>query len=171
MSAASASGASSDRLLTFEVAGTVYALPISEVLEVVESGRVTCVPSMPKSHGGVMNWHGEALPVVTPALLLDSELLSSESLDSASVDGGEGPAEQQERRDAQYLVVTDRAEENARLSLPIDRVIGLVDGHVSRLQGPDVVAERKPVDGRVVSVINPRRLVERAAKVIENAVG
>jgi len=144
-----------DRLLTFEVAGTVYALPISEVLEVVESGNITCVPSLPKSHGGVMNWHGEALPVVTPAMLLDCG--------DASAAEGEGTG-------SQYLVVTARADENARLGLPIDRVIGLVDGHTSRVQGPDVVAERRPVDGRVVSVINPRRLVERAAKVIEDAV-
>jgi chemotaxis signal transduction protein len=145
----------SDRLLTFEVSGTVYALPISEVLEVVESGNITCVPSLPKSHGGVMNWHGEALPVVTPALLLDC------GEPHAAQDGGSG---------SQYLVVTDRADENARLGLPIDRVIGLVDGHVGHFQGPSVVAERKPVDGRVVSVINPRRLVERAAKVIGDAV-
>lgn len=155
MSGDGAQNATGDRLLTFEVAGTVYALPISEVLEVVESGSITCVPSLPESHGGVMNWHGEALPVVSPALLLDGHEAGP---------AGEAAA------DAQYLVVTDRPDENARLGLPIDRVIGLVDGHASRLQGPNVVAERKPVDGRVVSVINPRRLVERAAKVIEGAV-
>jgi chemotaxis signal transduction protein len=147
-------GASGDRLLTFEVAGTVYGIPISEVLEVVESGNVTCVPSLPKSHGGVMNWHGEVLPVVTPALLLDCE---------------EAGAAEDAASDAQYLVVSDRSDETARLALPIDRVIGLADGGASRLQGPNVVAERRPVDGRVVSVINPRRLVERAGKVIENA--
>jgi chemotaxis signal transduction protein len=144
-----------DRLLTFEVAGTVYALPISEVLEVVESGNVTCVPTLPRSHGGVMNWHGEALPVVTPALLLDC---------------GDPVETTEDSPDAQYLVVTDRPDESARLGLPIDRVVGLVDGHGGGVHGPNVVAERKPVDGRVVSVINPRRLVERAAKVIEGAV-
>ncbi len=155
MSGGGAKGSGGDRLLTFEVAGTVYALPISEVLEVVESGNITCVPSLPKSHGGVMNWHGEALPVVRPARLLDCE-----DVYEAGADGS----------GSQYLVVTDRPDEAARLGLPIDRVIGLVDGHASRLQGPNVVSERKPVDGRVVSVINPRRLVERAAKVIQGAV-
>ena len=155
MSGAGAQSESGDRLLTFEVSGTVYALPISEVLEVVESGNVTCVPSLPKSHGGVMNWHGEALPVVRPSLLLDRE---------------EAVADEEPSSDGQYLVVTDRPDESARLGLPIDRVIGLVDGHASRFQGPNVVAERKPVDGRVVSVINPRRLVERAVEVIESAV-
>ena len=109
--------------------------------------------------GGDRRGAGEAgghdVSKVRPALLLECE-----GTPAADEQSGEG----------QYLVVSDGPDENARLGLPIDRVIGLVDGHASRLQGPNVVAERKPVDGRVVSVINPRRLVERAVEVIESAV-
>jgi hypothetical protein len=54
--------------------------------------------------------------------------------------------------------------------LPIDFVSGLVDGEPGRGRGEGVVVERRTVDDRVVSVINPQRLVARAAKIIEGAV-
>ena len=144
----------SHRLMTFEVAGTVYALPISEILEVVEQAGVSCVPTLSKDFGGVMNWHGEALPVVAPHLLL----------------GGSPAAAREPGCVQQLLVVTDRSDMPAQLGLPIDCVSGLVDGEPGLVRGDDVVVERRPVDNRVVSVINPQRLVARAAEVIESAV-
>lgn len=143
----------SHRLMTFDVAGTVYALPISEILEVVEEAGVSCVPTLPPDLGGVMNWHGEALPVVAPHLLL----------------GGRPAAPREPGAVQQFLVVTDRPEVPAQLGLPIDFVSGLVDGEPGLVRGNDVVVERRPVDDRVVSVINPQRLVARAAEVIESA--
>jgi chemotaxis signal transduction protein len=163
MSAAAASQRElDDRLLTFEVSGAVYALPISEVLEVVEVGRICCVPTVPLSCGGVMNWHGDALPVVWPGPLLDQgECRGRED----AVDEGAAGSEQQ------VLVLSDRSDDRARVALPIDRVLGLVDGSVRIRHGAELVVERRSVDGRVVSVLDPRRLVARAVEVIEQQAG
>ena len=153
MNAEAPSTHTGNRLVTFEVAGTIYALPIAEVIEVVENAGITCVPTLPRESGGVMNWHGEALPVVAAHLLLGGEPLCTREHDEGQ----------------QFLVVTDRPDEAACFGLPIDAVVGLVDGEPGLTRGPEVVVERRPVDGRVVNVINPRRLVARAAEIIERA--
>ena len=60
-----------ERLLTFEVAGDFYAMPIAGVLEVAEAGRMTCIPTLPTRIGGVINHHGDALPVINCASLFE----------------------------------------------------------------------------------------------------
>ena len=159
-----------ERLLTFEVASAVYALPIAEVHEVAEVQRICCVPTISPALVGVMNWHGDALPVVSTSLLLE---LSGETEDPGSevadsVASGEGASKGEGGLVAQHvLVVSARDDEPAQLGLPIDRVIGLVDGP-RRVRGSrGLVVERRPVENRVVSVLDPRRLVERATEVIE----
>ncbi len=142
-----------DRLMTFDVAGTHYALPISEVLEVVEHGEVSCIPALSRECGGIMNWHGEALPVVASHLLL----------------GGDPIAPLRDAGMRQFLVVADQGESSASLGLPIDAVTGLINGEAGIARGLEVVVERRPVDGRVVSVVNPQRLLARAVEVIERA--
>lgn len=144
---------STNRLMVFDVSGTSYALPIAGILEVVEVTGVNCVPMVPRDRGGIINWHGEALPVVAPHLLLGGTAIALRA-----------PGEAQP-----YLVVSDRPDASASLGLPIDFVSGLVDGVPGRPHDNQVVVERRPVDGRVVSVIDPRRLVTRAAEVIESA--
>jgi len=150
-----APSSTSDRLLSFEITGTVYALPIAEVLEVTQAERITCIPTLPRSAAGVMNWHGDALPVVSPRMVLDEG----------------GPVSEGDLVLEHVLVVSDRPDAAARLGLPIDRVIGLVDGVGSGMRGNDLVVERRPVDGRVVCVLDPRRLVARAEQVIEQQAG
>jgi chemotaxis signal transduction protein len=151
-----------DRLLTFEVSGTVYALPISGVLEVAEVGRICCVPTVPIRCGGVVNWHGDALPIVWPSLLFGE----------AECQKPEDPAEETAADSGQQvLVVSDRPDDRGRMGLPIDRVLGLVDGPARIRPGSELVVERRPVDGRVVSVLDPRRLVGRAIEVIEREAG
>lgn len=63
-------GDGGDRLLMFLFEDVRYALPIAWVVEVAEKDRVTSVPSLALPIGGVMNWHGEALPLVATELLL-----------------------------------------------------------------------------------------------------
>jgi chemotaxis signal transduction protein len=151
-----------DRLLTFEVSDTVYALPISGVLEVAEIGRICCVPTVPTSCGGVVNWHGDALPIVWPSSLFgEAECQKREDPEDEAVAGS----------GQQVLVVSDRPDDQAQIGLPIDRVIGLVDGPIRMRPGAELVAERRPVDGRVVSVLDPRRLVARAIEVIKREAG
>ena len=153
---------SDERLLTFEVRGTVYALPIATILEVAETNRLSCVPGLPAEQGGIMNWSGEALPIIASHLLLDLETVD-EAVDEAGPDDGDETAKRGcDIVREQILVVSDRADGSARLGVPIDRVIGLVDGGAAASRSQTLVQERRPIDGRVVSVLDPRQLVARA---------
>jgi chemotaxis signal transduction protein len=169
-----------ERLLTFEVRSAVYALPIAEVHEVAEVKQICCVPTIGRDLVGVMNWHGDALPVVSTPILLEGEdvvELESREEDEALAEGeesdverlapAEAPSSHRTRAGQQVLVVSARDTELAQLGLPIDRVIGLVDGPRRSRGGGRLVVERRPVEGRVVSVLDPHRLVERAIQVIE----
>jgi hypothetical protein len=69
------------------------------------------------------------------------------------------------------LVITDRAGDAPRLGLSVDCVLGLVDGHAAEGLPADALWERRSIDGRVASVIDPKRLVAQAREVIENSVG
>jgi len=145
-----------ERLLTFEVADVVYALPIAEVLEVAEAARVTCIPTLPTAVGGVMNWHGEAIPVIASHLLLGPEGAEAPVPDEAATD------------DRHVLVVSDRPEESARMGLTVDRIHGLINAPRG-VAGAGVVTERRPLDGRVVNVLDPLCLVGRAEEVIRRS--
>jgi chemotaxis signal transduction protein len=157
----------SDRLLTFEVANAVFALPIEAVLEVAEADVATCVPGIPGDVARVMNWNGDPLPVVASRLLLagDDDAQISDRVPAPTADEGETSILRE-----QVLVVSDRADEAARLGMPVDRVIGLVDGRAKPGRLPGVVIERRPVDGRVVGLLDPHRLVARAEEIIEGSV-
>jgi chemotaxis signal transduction protein len=152
MSAAIEHGSAADRLLTFEVAGGFYAIPIAGVLEVADAERVTCIPTLPTKVGGVINYHGDALPVLNCSSLFDvneAELVEPDSI----------------------LVISGSAGESARLGIPIDRVLGLVDGAAAAMSGAKAVAERRSIQGRVASVLDPQRLVNQARDVIESSLG
>jgi chemotaxis signal transduction protein len=150
MSALAAAPGGPERLLTFEVGGALYALPIAGVLEVVEAGPLVCIPGLPLEVAGVVNHHGDALPVLHFAALL--ELAAA-------------PA----AAPAQVLVVGARGARGGRLGLPVDRVLGLVDGRAAPARGTGPVVERRSLAGRVASLLDPARLVARAREVIERA--
>ena len=155
---------SDDRLLSFEVAESVFALPIESVLEVAEADRVTCVPGVRLTVAGVMNWHGDPLPLVSSRMLLAEAGSEAEpELDDDEV------GERSILRE-QVLVISDRKDESPRLGMPVDRVLGLVSGGNRPGPSQSVVVERRPVDGRVVSVLDPQGLVARAEEIIERAV-
>jgi len=152
MSASVGSPSAEERLLTFEVAGDFYAMPISGVLEVANAGRLTCIPTLPTSVGGVINHHGDALPVLNSSSLFDVD--ASALADPATI-----------------LVISERAGESARLGIQIDRVLGLVDGTAAAMIGAKEIAERRSIQGRVASVLDPQRLVNKARDVIESSLG
>jgi len=157
-----ARGGATERLLAFEVAGGLYALPIEAVLEVAEVESATCVPGIGTHVAGVMNWHGDPLPVVASEPLLAS---GDPAIDGAEIsDGGSVLREQ-------VLVLSDRGDEAARLGMPVDRVAGLIEGGAPLGRSSEVVVERRPVDGRVVAVLDPRQLVARAGDIIGRAAG
>jgi chemotaxis signal transduction protein len=138
-----------ERLLTFEVGGAVYALPIAGVLEVAEVGSIACIPTLAPSLAGVVNHHGDALPLIDRARLLDLPV------------GALPPP--------QHILVVYAPPDGARLGLPVDRVLGLVDGLAGQAAGSGPVAERRSCEGRVVNILEPERLVARARHVVENA--
>jgi chemotaxis signal transduction protein len=164
VSAAMSSIDDSDRLLTFIVDDVRYALPIAWVVEVAEKGRVTSVPSMALPVGGVMNWHGEALPLVATELLLgrDRDEAGATPFGAATTVG---------YAQEQILVVAEKPGSSACLGMPVDRVIGLVDGAGDRdgHAGGSLVVERRPIDGRIIHVLDPATLVARGGEVIESA--
>lgn len=139
-----------DRLLTFEVAGDLYAIPIAGVLEVAEASRTTCIPTLPTRMGGVINYHGDALPVVNCSSLFD---VSESELAEPGI----------------ILVIAGRVGDSAQLGIPVDRVLGLVDGAAAATPGAKAVAERRSIQGRVASVLDPQRLVSQARNVIESS--
>jgi purine-binding chemotaxis protein CheW len=141
-----------ERLLTFELAGELYALPIGGVLEVAEVGQMTCIPTLPTRIGGVMNYHGDALPVVHCSSLFEVD--ESKLSDPSNV-----------------LVISDRSSDVARLGIPVDRVLGLVDGSVADATEGDSLIEHCSIQGRVANVLDSPRLVAHAREVIESSLG
>ncbi len=158
------SGPPADRLLSFVFEDVRYALPISWVLEVAEKDRVTAVPSIALPVGGVMNWHGEALPLVATELLLgrDRDEAGATPFGAATTVG---------YAQEQVLVLADKPGGIAWLGMPVDRVIGLVDGGPRRdhPKAGDLVVERRPVEGRIVHILDPATLVARGGEVVEGA--
>lgn len=148
MSGPARAEAEPERLVLFEVAGTAYAIPIADVLEVTECGPTAAIPGLPVELAAVMNHHGDALPLV-----------SRESL--FGVTGADlGPPEH-------VLVLASRGGEAGWLGVPVDRVVGLADAALGAPQAGGLVAQRLSLRGRVTSVIDARRLIERAAALIE----
>ncbi len=139
------------RLLTFEVAGTAYALPIGDVAEVAEIPPIAGIPTIPACVGGVVNHHGDALPVVRREVLFETE----------------GSALEAPRH---LLVLARDPDDPEALGLPVDRVLGLVEGTGGVALGADAVVERRPIDGRVVSVLDTQQLLRRAVEAIERSV-
>jgi chemotaxis signal transduction protein len=140
--------ASDERLLTFEVAGSLYALPIACVVEVAEASALACIPMLTPEMAGVLNFHGDALPVIRREVLLDLEV--------------------QELPDPSHvLVVTPRPNGGARLGVCADRIEGLVNGDGALASGAGPVAERRSIDGRLVFILDAERLVARAREAIE----
>jgi chemotaxis signal transduction protein len=135
------------RVVLFEIGAAAYALPISEILEVADVGHIWAVPTLSPRVAGVVNHHGDALPVVAREQLfegLPAELPEPDCvLVLGSVDG-----------------------ESGRLGVPVDRVFGLMDGDTPRAGGQELVVERRPVRGRVVAFLDARRLLDRAARAI-----
>jgi chemotaxis signal transduction protein len=165
MSTAGSSVAGDERLLTFEVGPTVYALPIAAIHEVAEAMPVSCVPGLPVAQAGVMNWSGEALPIVANHLLLSIGEPEAGSGPGGSDGGATGIVGEH------VLVVAERSDAPARLGVPVDKVVGLVDGGPRPSRSKGLVQERRPIDGRVVHVLDPRELVARAGRIVAKVEG
>ena len=136
------------RMLAFELGNTLFALPISGVVEVAESARVAPVPLLSRASFGVVNHHGDALPVVFGSALLE---FSGESAPT------------------RLLVLAGDADDPDRYGLAVDRILGLVAGGGVHSRTDSPVAERRPHDGRVLNVLDPRRLLACALLLVEES--
>jgi chemotaxis signal transduction protein len=139
------------RLVLFEVGGSAYALPIADVIEVAEWTPVAAIPTLAAATAGVVNHHGDALPVVSREALLDA------------APGAAAPEN--------VLVLGVHGAESGRLGVPVDRVLGLADVPAGPAAGDGLVVERRPVRGRIVAVLDAARLLERASRVIDDGGG
>jgi hypothetical protein len=141
-----------ERLLAFEIGAALFALPIHGVIEVAELRGAACIPTVPPRVAQVVNFRGDALPLVAGERLLP--LADAAAQERLSV-----------------LVLSDRATPVPRLGLPVDRVLGLVEGAGAKATGRDPVAERRPWRGRLMHVVDPARLVARAQEIIQDSLG
>ena len=136
-----------DRLLAFELAGALYALPIMDVAEVTDVPDIAAVPMLSAEIGGVVNYHGDALPVVYGRALFELE---------------------QECVHHHLLVLAKDLDDPKRYGLPVDQIRGLVDDRPGRNRTPgSVICERRPHGDRLMSVLDPDELFKRAASMIE----
>jgi chemotaxis-related protein WspB len=135
------------RLVLFEVGGGAYALPIADVIEVIEWSQLAAIPSLPVGFAGVINHHGDALPIIARDALLEEPATDS--------------------RPEHVLVLGAPGGQSGRLGVPVDRVLGLVDAPADPPASDGLVVERRPLRGRIVAVLDAARLLERAERVIE----
>ena len=145
------SGDAQNRLLTFEIGSSLFALPIEGVHEVAEMAELACIPTLPRDVAGVINYRGDALP-------------------GCAASGCSTPGAGALEAPQHVLVIQRSAEQSA-----VPRARGRPRARPRRRRqrargaGTEPVAERRPLDGRLLQVVDAPRLVARARKVIEDA--
>ncbi|MCP3986905.1 MAG: chemotaxis protein CheW [bacterium] len=140
-----------DRLLAFELCGGLYAVPIADVAEVTELHQLASVPMVHPRVGGVVNYHGDAVPIVFGDALLQ-------------IDRPEYSV------DRPLLILARDPDDPNRYGMPVDKVLGLIDGPPAYALDAEPIADRRPHGERMVSVLDPRCLLERATQVISRSV-
>ncbi|MCH2170653.1 chemotaxis protein CheW [Myxococcota bacterium] len=151
-----------EQMLVFEIAEDVFALPVADVVEVLDAEALRSIPSVPRTVAGVIPHHGDVLPVVERSILFERDELR--------------PCEPHGGR--QFLVVGDRRNSVSCLGFAVDRVCGLevLDAEEPREAGgaevssaPTPSREVRTREGRPAHWIETRHLMERAREVIEAA--
>lgn len=64
---------SSEKYLTFFIDGQLYAIPSSEVVEIIRMQPITFMPKLPEFVKGVINLRGKIVPVIDLRLKFDLE--------------------------------------------------------------------------------------------------
>jgi len=150
--------------LAFEMDSAQYALPIESILEIEGPGGETrCVPGLPMDWVAVMNWHGSALPLVAGPLLLGSEG------ERGAAESGGLPEMSTRWSEAHILVIAEPEGEMPRLGLPVDRVLGLLEGPPG--EGGQDPAGDPAVDEPPAGPLGlcPNELWHRATRLVERA--
>jgi purine-binding chemotaxis protein CheW len=133
-------------LVVLELAGQQYALPVRQVREVLPRAALMALPGAPSGVLGVLSLRGVLLPVV--------DLRQRLGLPSVPASVG------------QHVVVVDLL--TATVGLLVDAVTGIAAGPAdsagesrepSPTQSHDVIRRVAEIDGRVMSVLEPRAAV------------
>ena len=132
-------------VLTFQVDGIVYAVPVKQVIEVVPRVALRAVPHAPLFFLGLLHYRGTALPVLDLGLLM-------------------GRSACENRLDTRILLV--RTTQNGeRLGLMAERVNELVDIDAAKLamHSPLVLnvpylTEVYETDGGLLQLIDPNQI-------------
>ena len=98
-----------ERLLAFELCESLYAIPIADVAEVTELLELAHVPMVDRKVGGVVNHHGDAMPIVYGDALFESE---------RTIYPPNRP----------LLILAKDPDDPNRYGVPVDRIHGLIDG-------------------------------------------
>jgi purine-binding chemotaxis protein CheW len=51
-------------VLTFHLAGHTYGLPVADVVQIIEMSTITPLPQLPPALKGIINFHGQMVPVM-----------------------------------------------------------------------------------------------------------
>lgn len=129
-------------VIVFAIGAARYAVELRWVREVVTLGFVTSVPTAPPVVGGVCNLHGTILPVLDVGALLDLP---------------PGPAPRQ--GDGALVLEAD----GLVCGLRVDQV----DHVASLLETGGAVVDAA---GRPLTLLDPQRLLRRAAELVGSAV-
>ena len=130
------------QLLTFEVEGAPYAVPVERVREIVRMRPITPVPQVPDAVRGVISLRGEIVQVIDARRRL-----------------GSAP---QEPTSTSRIVMVDDAE-GSLSGLLVDAVTGVLRVDESALRPTSseagAVASLCPHDGRFVSMLDLERVL------------
>ncbi len=138
------------KVLAFEVAGGLFALPVGEILEVADLGERSFVPMLAPEIAAVTTHRGDALPVVDARVVLDL-----------------GPAPLEPPR--QLLVLGRNPDEPGSLGLPVERVLGLAPAPRGPRGAAGPVRTRGTFDGRVLRLLDADALLSAARGAIVRA--
>lgn len=131
-------------LLTFELAGSPYAIPVEQVREIVRLREITPMPRVPDSVLGVVALRGEIVQVVDLRMRLNLEL-------------------SEPTRKSRIIVL--HAEEEKITGVVVDavqEVLRISESDISPATSSDVGAVKELCvrDGQFVSIIEPEGLLD-----------
>ncbi|PWV58747.1 chemotaxis protein CheW [Plasticicumulans acidivorans] len=121
-----AAPAESLQLLTFVVAGEMYALGILRIREIIEYGRVTTIPMMPAFIRGVINLRGRVVPIIDLAARFGA------------------PPVQAARRTC--IVIVETGEERFDVGLVVDAVCEVLELPAERIEPAPAFGARVRTD-------------------------
>ena len=122
-------------------------MSVAEVAEVIEIPTKSRVPATATVVDGVINHHGDILPVLDVDALLAIKADSNHRADGAAIG---------------FIV----GEGDGRMVLPIDATLGLAQLPLEGEKGEGLIERTVVVEGRVIAVLDVRQIVESVEEAV-----